>query len=93
MSNNTTNAVGVQQTTLAKNPDLITTNVGDPGSTDRHLSGETNIRLTAALDLARRGFRVFPVVENDKRPLIENWPDKASSDSTQISKVWTEFLT
>lgn len=90
MSINITNADGVQRSPLVKNPELVTRSANNPRKPDR-LSGETNIRLAAALDLARRGFRVFPVIQNDKRPLLENWPEKASSDSTQISKVWTEY--
>lgn len=48
-------------------------------------------RLSAAVALARRGFRVFPAIENDKRPLIDKWPDRASSDTAEISAVWTEY--
>ena len=48
MNNGNTSAIGVQQITLAKKPDL-TTNLGKPPVTDAHLSGETNTRLAAAL--------------------------------------------
>jgi hypothetical protein len=48
-------------------------------------------RLSAAIALARRGFRVFPAIENDKRPLIDKWPDRASSDTAEISAVWAEY--
>lgn len=46
-------------------------------------------RLEAAVALARRGFRVFPVCKNDKRPLIGKWQEQASSDESQIHGVWT----
>ncbi|QBR71892.1 hypothetical protein CU048_12125 [Beijerinckiaceae bacterium] len=47
-------------------------------------------KLDSALDLAARGFRVFPLVENGKLPLFEGWPDKATTNPEQIRKWWTD---
>lgn len=44
--------------------------------------------LDAALDLARYGFSVFPLIPNEKRPLIENWRNLATNDSQQIRQWW-----
>lgn len=90
MSNSNTSAVGVQQTTLAKKPDL-TTNLGEPPVTDVSLSDETNTRLAAALALAQRGFRVFPVIQNDKKPYIKEWPEWATHDAPRIQAVWGRY--
>jgi Bifunctional DNA primase/polymerase, N-terminal len=46
-----------------------------------------NATLTAALDLARRGYRVFPV-GLDKTPLIKNGHNGATTDKQQIYKWW-----
>lgn len=40
--------------------------------------------LAAALGWAARGFRVFPLVENDKVPLWEGWQTAATSDAPTI---------
>lgn len=45
-------------------------------------------KLSAALDAAARGFRVFPVLANSKIPAIDNWPDKATSDPTVVDQWW-----
>jgi hypothetical protein len=42
MSNTITNAAGVQRSPLVKNPDLITTNIGNPRVTDRDLMRRLN---------------------------------------------------
>lgn len=44
-------------------------------------------QLAAALDMARRGFRVFPCVPYGKKPAIENWTSLATSDEAQI-RAW-----
>src|SRR5262249_35424867 len=43
-----------------------------------------------ALDLAQQGFAVFPLVPGTKRPLIKDWPTKATTDPTQVSLWWRE---
>jgi hypothetical protein len=44
--------------------------------------------LEAALDLASRGFRVFPLIPNDWRPAIKNWVEAATVSDEQI-RVWS----
>ena len=46
-------------------------------------------KLDAALDLAAHGFPVFPLIPNDKRPLIKGWQSKATVDPLQIRAWWT----
>jgi len=43
--------------------------------------------LDTALSFASKGFRIFPV--NQKAPQIKEWPDRATSDKTQI-REWYE---
>lgn len=45
----------------------------------------------AAHAAARRGFDVFPIVPNAKKPIIENWQRLATRDPAQIDKWWTEW--
>ncbi len=55
--------------------------------------GETpkNERLAEALRLARLGFRVIPLKERDKRPLIEDWPNRATWDEATIRGWWAKW--
>lgn len=46
--------------------------------------------LAAALDLASRGFHVFPLVANSKLPLIEDYPTLATRDPEQIKRWWLD---
>jgi hypothetical protein len=46
-------------------------------------------RLARALDLAARGFHVFPVRPNSKLPVINDFPNRATRDRTQIQR-WFE---
>lgn len=46
--------------------------------------------LAAALDLARRGFRVFPLAPGTKRPAIERWQELATTDEAVIRKAWSQ---
>jgi len=41
-----------------------------------------------ALELARKGFYVFPIREGSKKPAISGWPHRATRDEDQISKWW-----
>ncbi|HUQ36937.1 MAG TPA: AAA family ATPase [Aestuariivirga sp.] len=46
--------------------------------------------IEAALDFARRGFRVLPVRPNSKKPFGEGWQKRATSDPDAIRKWWAE---
>lgn len=43
-----------------------------------------------ALELGGQGFHVFPVARGDKIPIVENWPDRATTDASVIEQWWTE---
>lgn len=45
--------------------------------------------LEGALQLAAHGLRVHPV--NGKVPVLEDWPNRASSASTVIEEFWEQF--
>jgi hypothetical protein len=45
-------------------------------------------KLQAALDLAAKGFHVFPLRENSKLPLISDFPHRATRDTHQIEDWW-----
>ncbi len=47
-------------------------------------------KLEHALDAVRRGFSVFPLLPNTKRPAVDNWPHRATTDETQIRRWWSE---
>lgn len=55
--------------------------------------GTTNPFLEAALDCAKRGWRVFPVRPQAKEPLVKNWSTLATTDQKQIVNWWTQFST
>lgn len=46
--------------------------------------------LKAALALAEKGFHVFPLVENSKLPLIQNFPNLATKDPKTIKNWWLD---
>ena len=47
-------------------------------------------KLQAALEWARRGYRVFPLRENGKTPAFKgSWIDWATSDETRVRQLWT----
>jgi hypothetical protein len=46
--------------------------------------------LTAALAAARRGWRVFPVRRNDKRPACSDWETRATTETGRILRYWRE---
>jgi len=52
---------------------------------------EDHTKIECALQLAARGFNVFPVRENSKMPLIEQWPSRATTDPKQIERWWDEW--
>jgi hypothetical protein len=47
--------------------------------------------LAYALRYAQLGFRVIPLKERDKRPLIEDWPNKATTDEATIRGWWRKW--
>ncbi|MER9494165.1 bifunctional DNA primase/polymerase [Mesorhizobium sp. M0320] len=49
-----------------------------------------NTKLTAALDAASRGFRVFPVWRDSKIPWAKGWQAAATTDESQIREWWGE---
>jgi len=46
--------------------------------------------LKHAIELARQGFRVFPLVANSKTPLIENFTEEATTDEEKIKAWWLD---
>ncbi len=48
----------------------------------------TTLMLAAALNLAACGFHVFPVVKGGKTPLINKWPERATTDKPTIKEWW-----
>jgi hypothetical protein len=50
------------------------------------LSGRAKIR--AALDMARRGFSVFPVKHNEKSPAVTNWQCVATNYPDRVKKMF-----
>jgi hypothetical protein len=47
--------------------------------------------LAYALWYAQLGFRVIPLRERDKRPLIDDWPNKATTDEATIRGWWRKW--
>lgn len=48
-----------------------------------------NTVMQAALDLAARGFRVFPLAPNGKLPAAEGWQRMATTDPARIAEWWS----
>jgi hypothetical protein len=48
-------------------------------------------KLEWALAHARRGFSVFPLIENSKRPKINNWTYQATKDEARIKEWWGKW--
>lgn len=46
--------------------------------------------LKAALELAEKGFHVFPLVSNSKLPAIDEFPSRASRDPAVIKRWWVD---
>lgn len=44
--------------------------------------------LEFALKIAARGYRVHPVRWPSKAPILKDWPTKASTDPSEIEKMW-----
>jgi hypothetical protein len=69
---------------------------GDDASTPPEVIGPSSrqrkptTKLEWALDAARRGFRVLPLLPNTKIPAIKNWVNEATTHPVQITAWWTE---
>ncbi|RZU48865.1 bifunctional DNA primase/polymerase-like protein [Krasilnikovia cinnamomea] len=48
-----------------------------------------NDLLTRALGLADRGWHVFPLRPDDKRPAVRDWETRATTDPDRIRRCWT----
>jgi hypothetical protein len=46
--------------------------------------------LDTALDLASRGFRVFPLIPRGKKPAVDDFPNRATTDPLTILDWWTK---
>ncbi|MFD9068928.1 bifunctional DNA primase/polymerase [Streptomyces lasiicapitis] len=46
-------------------------------------------QLTAALDAASRGWRVFPLVPCGKRPAVSDWETRATTAPDRITRAWS----
>jgi hypothetical protein len=44
--------------------------------------------LASALSHAERGWRVFPLRPNDKRPAVTGWQQRATTDPERIERCW-----
>ncbi|MGN7613061.1 bifunctional DNA primase/polymerase [Magnetococcales bacterium HHB-1] len=47
-------------------------------------------KLEHALAMAELGFKVFPLEQNSKRPVIDGWQRRASRDPERIKKWWLD---
>ncbi|MDG4768508.1 bifunctional DNA primase/polymerase [Solwaraspora sp. WMMD406] len=50
---------------------------------------DTTSLLAAALQFAARGWHVFPLRPNDKRPAVTDWEHRATTDADRIRRCWT----
>jgi len=48
--------------------------------------------MTAIADILALGWKILPVAEKGKRPLLARWPDLATSDPDIIA-AWSESST
>jgi len=46
--------------------------------------------LDSALEYAEFGWQVVPIKPRDKRPIFDDWPQKATSDADAIAAHWAE---
>lgn len=51
----------------------------------------TSTTLEAALSYADAGLRVLPVARGEKRPLITNWPSRATAQPDSLRSWWSQF--
>lgn len=43
-----------------------------------------------AVELARKGFFIFPLIQESKLPAIEGWPEKATRDEEALRRMWID---
>lgn len=55
-----------------------------------HMPAPDAPKLEWALYLAELGFHIFPCCERSKLPLIDGYPKRATRDSEQLKKWWTD---
>lgn len=48
-----------------------------------------NDLLAAAHTAAERGWHVFPLIPDDKRPAVEDWENRATVDPSRIDRCWS----
>ncbi|MFG1609491.1 bifunctional DNA primase/polymerase [Actinoplanes sp. NPDC049265] len=62
-----------------------------PSTTDmrERIPMHSNELLAAALGAAGRGWHVFPLRPDDKRPAIDRWEQRATTDPDRIRRCWT----
>lgn len=52
--------------------------------------GDEMSKLTHAISLAKRGFNIFPLVEDSKNPAIKNFPKRATTNEDVIRAWWLD---
>lgn len=61
---------------------------------EKELENPTKSKLSAlgesALRYAKQGMKVFPLLPDEKKPLIKGWQHRATTDSEMIKTWWTE---
>ena len=53
----------------------------------RHAAAQPAL-LASALDAAARGWHVFPLTPNTKRPAVHGWEQRATTDPVRIGRCW-----
>ena len=53
----------------------------------------SNLLLEAALSYASRGWRIHPLERQGKKPLLKDWPNRATSDKSVIRAWWIKYPT
>jgi Bifunctional DNA primase/polymerase, N-terminal len=65
--------------------------VGNPTKSVANPTPAAPCKLDHALDHARRGFDVFPLIPNTKLPAIKDWPNRATQDPAKIRQWWAQW--
>ena len=47
--------------------------------------------FSTVLRMAQRGWRLFPIKEREKQPLIADWPNQATNDKSRLENWTTKF--